>query len=49
MLEIQLVLARILPRFRVRVVPGHPVETLAKVTLKPPYGIPVTLERRATP
>ena len=46
MLEIQLVLAQILQRFRVRMVPGHPVETLAKVTLKPRYGMPVTLERR---
>ena len=46
MLEIQLVLAQILQRFRVRVVPGHPIETLAKVTLKPRYGMPVTLERR---
>ena len=46
MLETQLVLAQILQRFRVRVVPGHPIETLAKVTLKPRYGLPVTLERR---
>ena len=46
MLEIQLVLAQLLQRFRVRVVPGHPIETLAKVTLKPRYGLPVTLERR---
>ena len=49
MLEVQLVLAQILQRFRVRVVPGHPIETLAKVTLKPRYGLPVTLERRQTP
>ena len=46
MFEIQLVLAQILQRFRVRVVPGHPVETVAKTTLKPRYGMPVTLERR---
>ena len=46
MLEIQLVLAQILQRFKVHVVPDHPVETTAKVTLRPRYGIPVTLSRR---
>jgi len=46
MLETQLVLAQIVQRFRVRVVPDHPIETVAKVTLKPRYGLPVTLSRR---
>ena len=46
MLEIQLILAQLVPRFRMRVVPGHPVETEAVVTLKPRHGIPVTLSRR---
>ena len=46
MLEIQLVLAQIVQRFRIHIVPDHPVETMAKVTLKPRYGIPVTLSRR---
>ena len=46
MLETQLVLAQILQRFRVHIVPDHPIETMAKVTLKPRYGIPVTLSRR---
>lgn len=46
MLEIQLVLAQFMQRFRARVVPGHPIETLAKVTLKPRHGLPVTLGRR---
>ncbi len=46
MLEIQLVLAQILQRFKVHIVPDHPVETMAKVTLKPRYGIAVTLSRR---
>ena len=46
MLEIQLVLARIVQRFKLRVVPDHPIETSAKVTLKPRYGMPVTLSRR---
>ena len=46
MLETQLVLAQILQRFRVRIVPGHPIETMAKITLKPRYGMPATLSRR---
>ena len=46
MLEIQLVLAQILQRFRVHVVPDHLVETTAKVTLKPLRGILATLSRR---
>jgi enediyne biosynthesis protein E7 len=46
MLEIQLVLAQLLQRFRVRPVPGHPVVPLAVVTLKMRYGMPVTLTPR---
>ena len=46
MLEIQLILAQLVPRFRMRVVPDHPIETEAVVTLKPRHGIPVTLSRR---
>ena len=46
MLETQLVLAQIVQRFKVRVVPEHPVETVARVTLNPRYGLPVTLSRR---
>ena len=46
MLETQLVLAQILQRFKVRVVPDHPIETTGKVTLKPRYGIVATLSRR---
>ena len=46
MLENQLALAQILQRFRVHIVPDHPVETTAKVTLKPRYGIAATLSRR---
>ena len=46
MLETQLVLAQILQRFKVRVVPDHPIETTGKVTLKPRYGIMATLNRR---
>ncbi len=46
MLETQLVLAQVLQRFRVHVVPDHPIETTAKVTLRPRHGIVVTLSRR---
>ena len=46
MLEIQLVLAQIMQRFKVRVVPGHPVEVVARASLKPRYGLSVTLSRR---
>ena len=46
MLETQLVLAQIVQRFKVRVIPDHPVEAVAKVTLNPRYGLPVTLSRR---
>ena len=46
MLECQLVMAQIVQRFKVRVVTGHRVEAVAKVTLKPHGGLPVTLTRR---
>lgn len=46
MLETQLVLAQVLQRFKVRVIPDHPITTVAKVTLKPRYGLPVTLSHR---
>ena len=46
MLEIQLVLAQVLQRFKVHPVSDYPIETVAKVTLKPRYGIPLILSRR---
>ena len=46
MLETQLVLAQLLQRFRVHIVPDHPIESTAKVTLRPRYGIRATLSRR---
>jgi len=46
MLEIQLVLARLVQHFEARVVPGHPVEAVAKVTLKPGRGLPMTIQSR---
>lgn len=46
MLEIQLILAQILQRFRVCAVAGHPIDTVAKVTLNPRHGMPLTLAPR---
>lgn len=46
MLEVQLVLAQLLQRFELRVVPDHPVEAVAKVTLRPRHGLPMIVRRR---
>ena len=46
MMEAVLLLATIAQRFRVRLVPGHPVELLPSITLRPKHGIRVQLERR---
>ena len=46
MLETQLVLAQVLQRFKVRVIPDYPITTVARVTLKPRDGLPVTLSPR---
>ena len=46
MLEIQLVLAQVLQRFRVTPISGHPVEPVAEITFKPRYGLAVKVETR---
>ncbi|MFT4560483.1 MAG: cytochrome P450 [Gammaproteobacteria bacterium] len=46
MLEVQLVLAQIVQRYRIKLVPGHPVEAQAKVTLKQRHGLPLIFSRR---
>ena len=46
MLEIQLVLAQLLQRFRVTPVAGHPVVPEAVVTLKTRFGMPVKVSPR---
>ena len=46
MLEIQLVLAQLLQRFRVRPLAGHPVVPEAVVTLKTRFGMPAHIEAR---
>jgi cytochrome P450 len=47
MMEAQLVLATIAQRYQLRLVPGHPVEPQMLVTLRPKYGLPMTIQRRA--
>jgi cytochrome P450 len=44
-MEAQLVLATVAQRYRLRLVPGHPVVPEAKITLRPRYGMPMTLQR----
>jgi cytochrome P450 len=46
MFESVLVLASIVGRARMRLVPGHPVEPEALVTLRPRHGMPMTAEPR---
>jgi hypothetical protein len=46
MMEIILVLATIGQRFRLRLVPEHPVEILPAMSLRPRHGIQVTIEDR---
>ncbi len=45
--ETQLVLATIMQRFELRLEAGRPVEPEALVTLRPRYGLPMFVERRA--
>ena len=47
MIEATLLLASILQKVHLDLVPGHPVETLASVTLRPKHGIRVIVRRRA--
>jgi cytochrome P450 len=46
MLEIQLVIANLLPRFRMEVAPGARIEPAAKVTLTPKFGMPMLIAPR---
>jgi cytochrome P450 len=46
LLEASLVIATIAQRFRLRVVPGHPVIPEPLVTLRPRHGIRMTLHAR---
>jgi len=46
MMEAQLVLATVAQRYSLRLVPGHPVEPQVLLTLRPRYGLPMTLHPR---
>ena len=42
----QLILATIAQRYQLCLVPGHPVEPQMLVTLRPKYGLRMTIHRR---
>jgi len=46
LMEAILILATVAQKFRLKLVPGHAVVPLASITLRPRYGIRVTLESR---
>jgi len=48
MIEAQLVLATLAQRYRLTLVPGHPVEPWPLITLRPRYGVRMTIARRPT-
>ena len=48
MQEAMIILATILRHYRLELVPGHPVEPQARVTLRPKYGLRMRLFRRQT-
>jgi cytochrome P450 len=43
MMEAQLILATVAQRYQLRLIPGHPVEPQMVVTLRPRYGLPMTI------
>jgi cytochrome P450 len=46
MMEAQIILAAIAQRYSLRMVPGHPVIPQALVSLRPKYGLRMTIQRR---
>ncbi|MEI9991193.1 MAG: cytochrome P450 [Rhizomicrobium sp.] len=46
MQEAMIVLGQILKRFKLNLVPGHPVVPLARLTLRPQFGLKMTVEKR---
>lgn len=46
LMEATLILATIAQKYRLRLVPNHPVVPLASITLRPRYGVRVVLEER---
>lgn len=46
LMEATLILATVAQKFRLKLVPGHPVVPFASITLRPRHGVRVTLESR---
>ncbi len=46
LIEMQIVLAMIVQRYRVTVVPGHPIETIAELNLRPRHGVRVMIREQ---
>jgi enediyne biosynthesis protein E7 len=44
-MEMQLILATLAQRYKLRLLPGHLVEPEALLSLRPRYGLPMTLHR----
>jgi cytochrome P450 len=49
MMEAVLILATIIPRFRLRLVTDHPLDLIPSVTLRPRHGIPMVVHRISQP
>jgi cytochrome P450 len=49
LLEAHLSVATLAQTYRLHLVPGHPVEPWPLITLRPRYGMPMTIERRISP
>jgi enediyne biosynthesis protein E7 len=45
-MEAHLIVATLAQRYRLRLVPGQPVEPWPLITLRPRFGLPMTIERR---
>jgi enediyne biosynthesis protein E7 len=43
-MEMQLILAMALQRFRLKLIPNHPIAFKPEATLRPKYGIKMTIE-----
>jgi cytochrome P450 len=44
LMEMQLILAMVLQRFHLRLIPGHPITFHPEATLRPKYGMKMTVE-----
>ena len=47
LMEGRLILAALAQRYRLRLEPGHPVEPLGRITLRPRHGMRMTIEARS--